>query len=113
MRRGFTLVEVMITILIIGILSAIAIPNFLSARTRARRNICMTNLKRIDSAKEQWAMDFKKSVGDACANTDIAGTGSYLNYFPACPLGGTYTTQVVGTKPTCSFAASPDLHVCP
>ncbi len=112
-RRAFTLIEVMIVVLIIGILAAIAVPNFITARSSARQKTCINNLKQIESAKDQWAMETKKSSGDACALTDIAGAGLNLRNTPVCPLGGTYAPNAVGTKPSCSFAAAPDLHVLP
>ncbi|MCL6624082.1 MAG: prepilin-type N-terminal cleavage/methylation domain-containing protein, partial [Fimbriimonadales bacterium] len=54
-RKGFTLVEIMIVVLIIGILLAIAIPNFMRARETSRTKSCISNLRQIDAAKEQWA----------------------------------------------------------
>src|SRR3954467_15590928 len=71
---GFTLVEIMIVVLIIGILMAIAVPNFIRARETSRRNSCIANLKQIYSAKEQWAMDNKAASGAAVLMSDIAGT---------------------------------------
>ena len=104
----------MIVVLIIGILMAIAVPNFIRARESSRRNSCIANLKQMDSAKEQWAMDNKKATGDACQMSDIAGTymkGAAAG--PTCPGGGSYTVNAVGTNPACSKAAAPDLHVLP
>ena len=103
-NRAFTLVEIMIVVLIIGILMAIAVPNFVKARESSRRNTCIANLKQIDSAKEQWAMDQRKNAGDACAMTDLVGTAAYLKATPTCPSGGTYTVSNVGTNPTCSVS---------
>ena len=55
-ERGFTLVEIMIVVLIIGILLAIAVPSFMNARERSRANACRANLRQIQAAKEQWAL---------------------------------------------------------
>ena len=109
-KKGFTLVEIMIVVLIIGILMAIAVPNFIQARTTSRRNSCIANLKEIDSGKEQYAMEAKLDTGAAVTRANLAPT--YLKSFPTCPGGGVYTINVVGTNPACSLAAS-DGHVLP
>ena len=99
-NRAFTLVEIMIVVLIIGILLAIAVPNFIRARESSRTKTCIANLKQIDAAKEQWAMENKAKDGDACGNL----VPDYLKAMPSCPAGGTYTIGNVGTNPTCSIA---------
>lgn len=110
--KGFTLVEIMIVVAIIGLLAAIAVPNFVQARTNARRSACINNLRLIDAGKEQWALENDKNEGDAVADADIT---PYLKggAMPTCPSGGEYDKQAVGTNPTCSKAADPDLHVLP
>lgn len=108
-NRAFTLVEIMIVVLIIGILMAIAVPNFVKARESSRKQTCISNLKQIDQAKEQWAMDNRKNAGDAAAFTDIVGANAYLKSQPECPSGGTYTVAAIGTNPTCNIAG----HVLP
>ncbi|MFI5386801.1 MAG: competence type IV pilus major pilin ComGC [Fimbriimonadales bacterium] len=111
-NAAFTLVEIMIVVLIIGILMTIAVPNFIRARESSRRNACIANLKQIDSAKEQWAMDNKAEAGAAVQMSDIVGV--YMRTVaagPSCPSGGAYTVNPVGTDPVCSLATAPELHV--
>ena len=100
--KGFTLVEIMIVVLIIGILMAIAVPNFIRARESSRTSSCIANLKQVDSAKEQYAMDARLSQGGTVAMTDLSPT--YMKSVPTCPAGGTYAVNNVGTNPTCTIA---------
>ena len=76
-RKGFTLVEIMIVVAIIGLLAAIAIPSFIKARESSQTNACINNLRQIDAAKEQWALANKKVTGDAVVllHQAAAGTG--------------------------------------
>src|SRR5437867_11330126 len=84
-RKGFTLVEIMIVVLIIGILLAIAVPNFIKARDTSRAKACTANLKQIESAKEQWAMDNKAATNASPGTTDLYGTTAYIRSTPSCP----------------------------
>jgi prepilin-type N-terminal cleavage/methylation domain-containing protein len=111
-KAGFTLVEIMIVVLIIGILLAIAIPNFVSARESARAKSCVGNLKQIDSATQQYCMDKKMDATkytatpptiDTVAATGLVGTTGYIRSAPGCPSGGTYAVAAAITgSPTCS-----------
>lgn len=87
-----------------GILITIAVPSFIKGRESGRRSNCVKNLKSIDSAKEQWAMDNRRNTGDAVAFTDIVGASLYIKANPTCPSGGTYTVGNVGFHPTCNIA---------
>lgn len=106
MKSGFTLVEIMIVVAIIGLLAAIAIPSFVKARNTARANACVNNLRQIDSAKEQLALETNLAEGAAPAEADI---NDYMKGgAPTCPGAGTYTYGNIGTAPTCSVG---DPHV--
>lgn len=112
-RKGFTLVEVMIVIVIIGILFNIAVPNLVRAREQTRVKSCVQNLKRIDSAKQQWAITNKKSASATPLSTDLYGTNLYLKgQLPTCPTGSVYTINNIDSDPTCSLGSSfpPYIH---
>ncbi len=111
MRRGFTLVEVVIVVLILGILMAIAVPNFLSARSRSQQRSCIANLHLIEAAKEQWAMDTAAAATSSPTQTQLVGTAAdgYVRSWPTCAGGGTYTIGTMLVRPTCNQAG----HVLP
>src|SRR5437762_2962402 len=79
-KAGFTLVEIMIVVAIIGLLAAIAIPNFVKARESAQLNSILNNLRIIEGAKDQWALENKKGTGDTVGWTagSTLGLGDYL-----------------------------------
>jgi prepilin-type N-terminal cleavage/methylation domain-containing protein len=107
-NKGFTLVEIMIVVLIIGILLAIAVPNFIKARENSRTRTCIANLRQFEAAKEQWAMENKKGSADVPLGTDLSP--NYMKSIPTCPSGGTYTIGAISTNPTCSTGGT---HVLP
>jgi len=109
-KKGFTLVEIMIVVAIIGLLAAIAIPNFIKARETSQTNACIENLRQIDSAKQQWAIEEKKVSADTpgAADLDPYIKGTYTAM--TCPASGAYTINDVGTNPTCSVGGG---HVLP
>lgn len=106
--------EIMIVVAIIGLLAAIAIPNFVKARTQSQANACVNNLRQIDSAKQQWALEFKKAQSASPSSTDVTpyiGRGANGTY-PTCPVaGGTYKPNKMDTVPTCSLVSTLTNHV--
>ena len=104
-KAGFTLVEIMIVVAIIGLLAAIGIPNFVRARQTSQTNACINNLRIIDQAKQQWALEYGQASSVQPASTDLlpyfGRTGTQM---PNEPLGGSYNINACTTAPTCSIA---------
>ena len=110
-NKGFTLVEIMIVVAIIGLLAAIAIPNFVRARTQSQKNACINNLRQIDGAVQQWALENKQAASVSATAPDVL---PYLKSSVMCPSGGTsfadsYTLGTVSAKPSCQKVT--DTHV--
>lgn len=116
--KGFTLVEIMIVVAIIGLLAAIAVPNFVQARQTARTNACVNNLRLIDAAKEQYALE--QNVADGAAVADGTVLDAYLKGGwdgINCPMSdpgvNDYTPNAISVPPTCGNfdAASHDATI--
>src|SRR5580698_9815510 len=105
-RPGFTLVEIMVTVALIGLLAAIALPSMVSARARSQANACINNLRIIENASDEFAIDTGKTTGarvrlprDLTAYIKLNVNGK----IPACPAGGVYSDRIIGQLPTCSL----------
>jgi len=102
-QAGFTLVEIMIAVVIIGLVLAITLPNIARARTTAQKNACIMNLKQISGAKDMWALEKKKSAGSP-VDTNANFLSNFKNStMPLCPLGGVYNINAIARPPDCSL----------
>jgi prepilin-type N-terminal cleavage/methylation domain-containing protein len=106
MKRAYTLVEMMVVMLIVAVLLSIAVPSFIRSRESSNTQMCVANLKRIDAAKEQWAMDNRAEVGTTITGGMPTLMSGYIREAPECEGGGSYTLNVTGTYPTCSMGGT-------
>jgi len=108
-------VEIMIVVATIGLLCAILIPNILKAGATSQANACINNLRKLDAAADQFAVEHGKNTGDFINYpSDLtpyvkfrsAGCGGPMTGIPTCPANGVYYDGVVGDKPICSLGSS-------
>ncbi|MBM3882645.1 MAG: prepilin-type N-terminal cleavage/methylation domain-containing protein [Verrucomicrobia bacterium] len=99
-RAGFTLIEILVVVTIIGLLLAIALPNFMRIRANARTQACIANLGKLEAAKQIWGVEKGKVNGDTPLGSDLAP--DYLRVLPECPASGAYDLHPIGEVPTCS-----------
>ena len=102
-RTKPTFTEAVLALSMTGILAAIIIPNFVKARSSSCPSACMANLKQIQGAKAEWAIETHQTPTDTPADSDLFGPTVYIREKPSCPAGGTYFVGAVGEKVRCSL----------
>jgi prepilin-type N-terminal cleavage/methylation domain-containing protein len=110
---GFTLIEIMIVVAIIGLLATMAIQNYGKSREKVYQTTCTKNLQLIQGSIDMWALDLKKDSADPVTYSDIS---AYMRNSVVCPSGGTsfadsYAITTVDARPTC--VRRPQTHMLP
>lgn len=103
---AFTLIEVMVVAMIIGLLVTIAVPNFVRARETSRAKTCSQSLRILEVTKDQYLMDNNLPRASLIPVTSIIGPGTYLKEMPTCPSGGVYTVGNGDEDAVCSLGGA-------
>jgi prepilin-type N-terminal cleavage/methylation domain-containing protein len=109
-ERGFTLIEILIVVAIIGVLIALAVPNFQRYRHYVHKDICIENLAQIQAAKQIWGVENNKGPTAEADEAEIVGQELYIKVKPKCPSGGEYLYKSIDIPAICTFGGD---HIAP
>ena len=113
-NRAFTLVEIMITLSIISFLLAIVAYSYVKSNKTAKTTICISNLKELDSAIDQWALENHISAGTSISGYEEDVYDGYVKgRKPQCPAGGEYLFGTIGTRPQITCTKEDEGHTLP
>jgi type II secretory pathway pseudopilin PulG len=108
-NSGWTLLEIMIVVSFISMLAAIAIPHFVKARGTSQANTCINNLRQLDAAMQQYALENRLDVSTSYT-LDVLRP--YMATMPACPASGIYSPgPTLTNSPTCSLSTATPAHI--
>lgn len=116
LQQGFTLVEIMIVVAIIGILAAIAIPNFVKNRNQSQAKACISNMRQISTASENYLTEHDMVPWTGTWVDALVGSENYIKVEPKCPGAGTYTVSVntdTGATVSCNKTDKDPPHILP
>jgi prepilin-type N-terminal cleavage/methylation domain-containing protein len=102
-RAGFTLVELMTVVGLLGMLLTLALPNLIRARSTSQERICITTLNKIEWAKQMWGLEHAKSIDEIPTDADLVGGGGYLKFKPVCPGSGSYDYNALKLPASCTI----------
>lgn len=102
-KRGFTLIECAIVVLVIAILIGIAVPQFLRSRSQSQAKSCTSTLRQIAEAKELWAIANHKPADAPCDMAQLVP--DFIRRTPICPGAGSYLVGALDETPTCSLGS--------
>lgn len=89
---------------LMGMLVTLALPNFIRARSNSQERICITNLNKIEWAKQMWGLENSKSLDDTPGEAEVSGTAGYLKEMPVCPSSGSYELRALKEPAACSIS---------